>query len=336
MKPSLSQQSSLYAQVYEKKGTKGALAPVASRHDLRNEKDTKTSPQRKNKKTFSPTKAIAVLGGGLVGLTGLYIGVGEKIKAFLFGEASKPSPPSIPPTPVLFEVVADVPAPPTIAVTAPKGVTHLVTRMRDAVHLPEVKLVAQLNAINDSPSLKALIMEHGGRLSETEALINAVQGAFARIQALPVGETAQETLPSVQSVVETVINQARQAVIENRRIDPARVIETIGVAAVGTGLLKAGVLENIVHIPSTGHVTADFLVASTATGFGLLGTQAPKLIAAARKLKGLNKLEETLNHSQEAMHPVANLLVSYMASFVDMAEEKTPEIIKALKKRPKK
>jgi hypothetical protein len=111
MKPSLSQQSSLYAQVYEKKGTKGALAPVASRHDLRNEKDTKTSPQRKNKKTFSPTKAIAVLGGGLVGLTGLYMGVGQKIKTFLFGETSKPAPPSIPPTPVLFEVVQDVPAP---------------------------------------------------------------------------------------------------------------------------------------------------------------------------------------------------------------------------------
>jgi hypothetical protein len=111
MKPSLSQQSSLYAQVYEKKGTKGALAPVASRHDLRNEKDTKTSPQRKNKKTFSPTKAIAVLGGGLVGLTGLYMGVGQKIKTFLFGETPKPAPPSIPPTPVLFEVVADVPAP---------------------------------------------------------------------------------------------------------------------------------------------------------------------------------------------------------------------------------
>jgi hypothetical protein len=111
MKPSLSQQSSLYAQVYEKKGTKGALAPVASRHDLRNEKDTKTSPQRKNKKTFSPTKAIAVLGGGLVGLTGLYMGVGQKIKTFLFGETPKPAPPSIPPTPVLFEVVEDVPAP---------------------------------------------------------------------------------------------------------------------------------------------------------------------------------------------------------------------------------
>jgi hypothetical protein len=111
MKPSLSQQSSLYAQVYEKKGTKGALAPVASRHDLRNEKDTKTSPQRKNKKTFSPTKAIAVLGGGLVGLTGLYMGVGQKIKTFLFGETPKPSPPSIPPTPVLFEVVEDIPVP---------------------------------------------------------------------------------------------------------------------------------------------------------------------------------------------------------------------------------
>ncbi len=108
MKPSLSQQSSLYAQVYEKKR---ALAPVASRQDLRNEKDTKAKPQAKNQKTFSPTKAIAVLGGGLVGLTGLYMLVGQKIKTFLFGEASKPAPPSIPPTPVLFEVVEEVPVP---------------------------------------------------------------------------------------------------------------------------------------------------------------------------------------------------------------------------------
>ncbi|MFN9690971.1 MAG: hypothetical protein ACK551_02610 [Vampirovibrionales bacterium] len=107
MKPSLSQQSSLYAQVYKAKGTKGALAPVGSK---RNEKDTKASPQE-NQKTFSPTKAIALLGGGLLGLTGLYMGVGQKIKTFLFGEASKPAAPSIPPTPVLFEVVEDVPVP---------------------------------------------------------------------------------------------------------------------------------------------------------------------------------------------------------------------------------
>ncbi len=107
MKPSaISSQYSLYSQVQE---AKSHLEPLAMPVE-KDEKDIPTKASVKNIKTLSPTKTIGVVGAGLIGLTGLYM-LGQKARDFLFGEASKPSPTSVPPTPVASEVVEEAPAP---------------------------------------------------------------------------------------------------------------------------------------------------------------------------------------------------------------------------------
>ena len=108
MKPSsFSPQISLYSQVQEAK-TASAFSPASVMSE--EEGITKTSVREKLGKQLSPTKTIGALGGGLIGLTGLYM-LGQKVHAFLFGEASSPSPASVPPTPVASEVLEDVPTP---------------------------------------------------------------------------------------------------------------------------------------------------------------------------------------------------------------------------------
>lgn len=107
MKPSaISSQYSLYSQVQE---AKSHLEPLAMPVE-KDEKDIPTKASVKNIKTLSPTKTIGVVGAGLIGLTGLYM-LGQNARDFLFGEASKPSPTSVPPTPVASEVVEEAPAP---------------------------------------------------------------------------------------------------------------------------------------------------------------------------------------------------------------------------------
>jgi hypothetical protein len=108
MKPSsFSSQYSLYSQVQEAK-TASAFSPDSVMSE--EEGITKTSVREKLGKQLSPTKTIGALGGGLIGLTGLYM-LGQKALDFLFGEASSPSPPSVPPTPVASEVPEVVPTP---------------------------------------------------------------------------------------------------------------------------------------------------------------------------------------------------------------------------------
>ncbi|MFN7310962.1 MAG: hypothetical protein ACK5T0_06290 [Vampirovibrionales bacterium] len=108
MKPSsFSSQISLYSQVQKAK-TASAFSPDSVMSE--EEGITKTSASEKLGKQLSPTKTIGALGGGLIGLTGLYM-LGQKARDFLFGEASSPSPPSVPPTPVASEVLEVVPTP---------------------------------------------------------------------------------------------------------------------------------------------------------------------------------------------------------------------------------
>jgi hypothetical protein len=105
MKPSFSPQYSLYRQVQD---AKEASASVASSVLGEIESPSPERDRPKSSKTFSPTKTIGVMGGGLIALTGLYI-LGQKVRDFLFGEASQPSPPSVPPTPLVSEVVEEAP-----------------------------------------------------------------------------------------------------------------------------------------------------------------------------------------------------------------------------------
>ncbi len=80
-------------------------AKRASARPVLNEKEASTVSKR-----LSSTKRIAVLGGGLVGLTGVYM-LAQKFHDFLFGKSRPSNPPSVPPTPVVPKVVEKAPVP---------------------------------------------------------------------------------------------------------------------------------------------------------------------------------------------------------------------------------